>query len=506
MLIISRQDRERLGLARVLDDCYCRSPQGRRLKAKHLFYLPQDKDLLEKEFSAIENLIAYSNNMPSVVRNTQVLLSHFRDLRETVLGLGKRRLLDIAELFEIKQAISLLKKLSKDVALLEQADVVITPLVEAERLLDPGNRGTSGFYLYDDYSPKLSEIRARRDRLEKQLAQAIGDQGTALLAERGDLVIQEDAEEAVVRRMLCDALLPYERALSDNLDAVGQLDFRLARAELAIAWNATRPVISSPGEATVLEQFRHPVIAAQLALRESAYERQTIAISKGTTVLTGPNMGGKSVALKALTLSLVLIQLGYFPPADKAETPLFDFISYSSDHLDTTRIGLSSFGAEIVRLRDDVARAKSARGLVVTDEPFRGTNPEQATALIGALCGFYAGLMGSFVVATHYQTPVGDNIKHVRIRGILSNALAEIMDKQVASSKSETIPTDEEAIRRIESLMDYSLETVDGAAPVPQGAIRIARWLGMDEDVLKLLEIQEDGCAHDVSLSAETDD
>lgn len=506
MLIISRQDRERLGLAQALDNCHCRSPQGRRLKATHSFYCPEDRDLLEKELSAVESLIDYSKKHPTAVRNTHALLGHFRDLRETVKGLTRRRLLDVTELFEIKQAISLFKNLSDQTALLERADVVITTLPEVELLLDPGSRGTSGFYLYDDYSPKLSEIRAGRSLLEKRLEKAVGEERTALLAERAHLLIEEDAEETVVRQTLCDALRPYARKLSENLDAVGQLDFRLARAELAIQWGAARPVILTGSGATVLKQFRHPVIAEQLESRGSAYEWQSIAIPKGTTVLTGPNMGGKSVALKALTLSLVLIHLGYFPPADYAATALFDFISYSSDHLDTTKKGLSSFGAEIIRIRDDLARAKRVKGLVVIDEPCRGTNPEEATALVGALCRFYAGLAGSFVVATHYETPQGDDIRHVRIRGIHPDALDEIMEGSAAYFGTGDIQTDQEAIHRIESLMDYSLETVDGDAPVPQDAVRIARWLGMDEAVLDLIEMPEDGCAQGIPSSGKMDD
>ena len=48
--------------------------------------------------------------------------------------------------------------------------------------------------------------------------------------------------------------------------------------------------------------------------------------------------------------------------------------------------------------------------------------------------------------------------------------------------------TDEEAIRRIESLMDYSIETVEEAAPIPKGALKLSEWLGMDRDFLALVE------------------
>jgi hypothetical protein len=192
-------------------------------------------------------------------------------------------------------------------------------------------------------------------------------------------------------------------------------------------------------------------------------------------------MGGKSVALKSMTLALVLIQLGYYPSATASATPLYDFISYSSDHLDTTKRGLSTFGNEIVRIRDDASRARKERGLVVMDEPCRGTNPEEATALVGALARFYGKQQGSFVISTHYRVPAGDGIAHVRIRGIQSEALDVIA--------SEGIPeSDRDAIRRIEALMDYRIERVEGDASVPTDAIRIAELLGLDGDILAFID------------------
>jgi DNA mismatch repair protein MutS2 len=481
MLIISRHDEERLGLPQVLDACRCYSPQGRRLKAKRTFYAPSDRASLTKEFDAIESLIAFLNEHPTDVRRAAVTLGRFRDLLGTLSGLEKRRPLEVTELFEVKQALQLFRELSAMEPLLRAASVDVTAMPEAEALLDPGDRKTIGFYLYDEYSPRLAELRQQRSSIERQMESCESSQRESLLAERASLVAEEEREEAVVRTRLTGALAIYLEALKENFSAVGVLDFRLARAVLADQWGAGKPSLLGEGDSATLENMSHPVIEEDLRKRDATFVRQSVSLPPGTTVLSGPNMGGKSVALKSMTLALVLIQLGFYPSATASATPLYDFISYSSDHLDTTQRGLSTFGNEIVRIRDDAARARKGRGLVVMDEPCRGTNPEEATALVGALARFYGKQRGSFVISTHYRVPDGDGIAHVRIRGIQSEALDAMSSDGVPES-------DRDAIRRIEALMDYRIERVEGGAPVPTDAIRIAELLGLDEDILAFID------------------
>lgn len=480
MLVIRKEESERLGLHQVLDECRCFSPQGRRLKRKRRYFTPGEQEDLNREFDAIDRLMPHVRQHKAEVLDVQSLLGHLRDLGGTISGLEKGRTLDLTEFYEIKEAARLIRALSQYTSLLTRAGISLNPLPDLETLLDPAGQGTSGFYLYDEYSEHLARLRKDRAALERLAEEETAGKRAQLLARRAQLVAEEEDEESSVRTSLTLKLRPFAAALQESLDGAGLLDFRLAKAELAIQWGASRPDLQEEGQALILEAVYHPLIEAHLLSRGASYERQTLTLHSGAAVLTGPNMGGKSVGLKAVTLSAVLIHLGYFPPAAYAASPLFDFISYHSDHFDTTKKGLSSFAAEMVSLRDDVERSKDSRGLIVTDEPCRGTNPQEASALIGALIRYYAGKAGIFLVATHYPVPEGQGISHWRIRGIMEEALADIMENGAGQL------SDQETIRRIESLMDYTIESADRPEP-GEGAVRIARWLGLGEEVLELL-------------------
>ena len=230
MLIASRQDRERLGLAQALEACRCYSPQGRRLKAAHRYYAPEEKELLEEELTAVNRLLEYAGSQTADRLTVQAILGHLRDLRGSLASLKKGYLLDITELFELKQAARLIGKLAGHASLARKVGVTLTALPELEALLDPAGLGTSGFYLYDDYSPRLAQLRRDRALLENKLEGGQGDR-PALLAERRCLVEEEEKEEEAVRRQLCERIKPYAAPLQENLDQAGRLDFRLAKAE-----------------------------------------------------------------------------------------------------------------------------------------------------------------------------------------------------------------------------------------------------------------------------------
>lgn len=208
-------------------------------------------------------------------------------------------------------------------------------------------------------------------------------------------------------------------------------------------------------------------------------------------------MGGKSVALKTVFLALLMTQLGYFPFCESLQTPLFDFFAFESSYEGDVHRGLSSFGLEAVQIRNHYRKSQSQQGLILMDEPCRGTNPSDATAIVQALCNVYGKSSSTFFIATHYHVKKGQGIRFYQVRGISPDALADISSYRYSAPKTNDTPENSAStfpefsvsmhhedltrVRKIQNLMDFRLEEIDGAHLSPSGAIKIAELLGVDE-------------------------
>ena len=135
------------------------------------------------------------------------------------------------------------------------------------------------------------------------------------------------------------------------------------------------------------------------------------------------------------------------------------------------------------------------------DEPCRGTNPSDATAIVQALCNVYGKSNSTFLIATHYHVRKSSGIRFYQVRGISPDALAELATYRYSSvdpiETEANIPAtasnltvimkheDLTRVRRIQNLMDYRIEEIDGVNQSSSGAIKIAELLGVDEELLR---------------------
>ena len=469
-----------IGLDEMIAQCHCRCPQGNRLKTNRHFYGPADKKQLQQEFDAIEALVTLLKGSPQQAIDAQRLLSQLRDLRGSLHGLESERLLDETEFFELKRAINIFNQLADLKLLMEAARVHLFVLSEAQKLLDPAGSGVQGFHIYSAYSTTLSQLRKVKLELETQLESLGGEARQQLLKKRNLCCAKEDEEEERVRRELGIRLLHWLPELRADLEACGQLDFKLARAELAFKWQARKPEIVSSGEPAEITAAWHPIVQASLKKAGAVFTPHSLRIETGSTVLTGANMGGKSVALQTCFLTLVLTQLAYFPPCKALKTPLYDFLSFSAGESGDFKLGLSTFGMEAIRIRDDFHRSQQRHGLVVMDEPCRGTNPSEATAIVQTLCQAYGAGHSSLLIATHYKVLPEPGLRFYRIKGIRQTG----MDRLSTAAGLQ----DAELISQIQALMDFQLEEIDGSQHAPSAAIRIAELLGMDPELIRVMQ------------------
>jgi len=509
-VIISPEFFDDLGLQKVLEACRCRSPQGTQLKNRLQFFSNDSRDALQEELDAIGRLILLVRANNPQITEAQTTLSRLRELKGTLTRLDKDSLLNDTEFFELKSALSIFDRLGNMKSLLDAAGISFGDTKSAAALLDPAGTGNPAFHIYNDYSPELSEIRAQKNELESKIRQATGPQRKTLLTQRALITAREDREEENVRRQLGEKLAEWLPEIRNNTHNCATLDFRLAKAILAVRWNGCQPQLVEQHKPAILQDAFHPLVAAILEKQGASFTPISIELRQGATVLMGANMGGKSVALKTTFLALLMTQLGYFPSCESLQTPLFDFFAFEASREGDLNRGLSSFGLEAVQIRNQFRKSKTQKGLILMDEPCRGTNPAEATTIVQALCNTYGNSDSTFFIATHYHVKTAPGIRFYQVRGINPDGLAELPNYRSAASKTDEAEVnsatdlssmtmnfyndDLARVRRIQSLMDYRLEEIDGVNQSPSGAIKIAELLGVDEELLREMKAarQED--------------
>jgi DNA mismatch repair protein MutS2 len=206
----------------------------------------------------------------------------------------------------------------------------------------------------------------------------------------------ESAEREEVERILRELSAGVgERAgeLAALVEAVGRIDLALACGMLSRRW---RGALVAQCHKVVLRGARHPLLDAAAAVPVDLELGELRAL-----VISGPNTGGKTVALKTLGLAALLHQCGLRPPADAAELPVFDRVLADIGDEQSIAMSLSTFSGHVRNLVG-VLEAATERTLVLLDEVAAGTDPVEGAALAQALLGRLAGQARLTVVTSHY--------------------------------------------------------------------------------------------------------
>ena len=209
--------------------------------------------------------------------------------------------------------------------------------------------------------------------------------------------LEVEREIARVLRELSEAAAAAAPDIEAGLDTLALLDLAFARAELSIELDATPPEVGDAGVLR-LPQLRHPCLDPAEAVAND------LRLGDGLQVLviSGPNAGGKTVAMKAAALAVLFVRAGLqVPAAPGARVDLFDAVL--ADIGDEQSIGqnLSTFSAHMANLARIVNEA-SERTLVVLDEVGVGTDPSEGAALAQAILETLAGAGARVIATTHY--------------------------------------------------------------------------------------------------------
>lgn len=480
MKFLDNEQRAQIGFSFIMDELGIITPYGTEEKKLIKPFKINEYDKLVEELTNVELMIDSMKEHQSEFNDIVRLLHKIKDIRNTIRRAEKVEVLDEVELYEVKYVSMLLEELKEvlEKINLSISKIKLNSLEEVIDILDPSKKRLSTFYIYEEYSEKLSHIRKLKGEKEKAIF-SCNDECLieTLKQERLDIVIQEEEEELHIRKELTSKLSSFSKYISENLKVVGILDLLMAKASIAMKYNCVKPTIVKDMNINI-EDGINPEIEAILKKKGKSFSPVNIELCGGTTVITGANMGGKSVALKTIVLNLFLGQLGFFVFAKKATYPILDFIHFVSDDMQSISKGLSTFGAEIIKLKEVVECVKRGDGFVALDEFARGTNPKEGFYLVKSLANYLQKFNTASIISTHYDGVVEEHMVHYQVVG-LKNIDFEKLKYKIDLNKTHSVEI-------IQEHMEYKLERVSKISQVPKDALNIAMLLGLEKDIVNI--------------------
>lgn len=442
------------GLLYIIDSLELMSAIGREMLLQTQLFL--NISHLNHEYSILNETLNWVNNPNNrkYLQNIEFLLMKVHDVRNTLERLNKEVTLDDIDLFEIKSLAIITVRIKELLENSEYRVIIFPELKKVVQLLNPEKTEDPYFYIYDSYSEKLTDLRNKRKNIDPESEQS------------ASLLEKIFSEEEKIRIKLSEDLRNYREELSESLFSLGRIDGLVAKAKLINKESLTCPILNKTENLEWSGLF-NPFVKDCLKNNSMAFQPVNITVTTGVTLVSGANMGGKSVLLKSLALAQIMAQFGFFVPAEKAEIILVNDIFISSGDSQSETDGLSSFGAEVLKINEAVEMVrKDGRYLVLIDEPARTTNPDEGKMLVEALVEYFSGKNSFTVITTHYS---GITTKRrLRVTGLSKADLPERGGLSIISA-----------------YMDYSL-TEDLDENVPREALKVAEMLGFDEELLDL--------------------
>ncbi len=330
-------------------------------------------------------------SFPEVQRRIDLILDKFGDIKDTASDklLEIRRSIKAKEGAISKRANAILKQAQADGLVDEDAGLS----VRDGKLLIPVNSSSKkkiqGF-VYDTSATGKTAFVEPAEIIELE----------------NEIVTLHADEAQEIQRILAafsDFVRPYVPDLINSAEYIGEIDFLVAKAQVALDFKAGAPIISDNGEMN-LRKARHPLL--ERALRKEKKEIVPVSIrltpAKHILLISGPNAGGKSVCLKTTGLLQYMFQWGMLvPTSETSELPVFDRIMVSIGDDQNIENDLSTYSSFLDDMKTMLAQADD-KTLILIDEFGSGTEPTAGGAIAEAILSEMdrRGVYG--VITTHY--------------------------------------------------------------------------------------------------------
>lgn len=290
------------------------------------------------------------------------------------------------------------------------------------------------------------------------------------IEQNNDLVRLLDEEQTETHRILLEMtrrIGESAEAIRSAANALAELELQFAKARFAENYFCV-PVTLNPagtpegqtGEPRlVLHKARHPLLERNLKNKGGNIVPISIELdsARRELVITGPNTGGKTVALKTVGLLALMAQSGIPVPADHAELPLFDAVLADIGDYQSIEQNLSTFSAHVTNI-DFISRTATAQSLVLLDELGSATDPEEAAALAVAIADHFRQVGCISIISTHHTA--------LKVYGVNT---AGVVNAAVGFDESTLQPT-------------YELRV---GVPGASAGINIAQRLGLNSKIIQ---------------------
>src|SRR5271156_1484916 len=229
------------------------------------------------------------------------------------------------------------------------------------------------------------------------------------IEQNNELVRLIDEEQAETRRIFLAMTREIgleSEAIAHGAATLAQLDGLQARARFAAEFDCIRPrFAASTAPLLELKQARHPLLEKRLRARQAAIVPLTLALNhqQRQLIISGPNTGGKTVALKTTGLLGMMAQAGIPVPAAEAVFPLFDAFLADIGDAQSIEQTPSTFSAHITNL-ERISQLTDSSSLVLLDELGSATDPEEGAALAVAIAGYFLNRRAWCLISTHHTS------------------------------------------------------------------------------------------------------
>ncbi len=254
------------------------------------------------------------------------------------------------------------------------------------------------------------------------------------IEQNNELVRLLDEEQAEIHRILLEmtaCIGEKAQAIAVASDTLAELELQFAKARYAedyscvvvtlsahlrveqgfnpakerpLTSGALAPEVPAHG-CLILHNARHPLLERNLKSRGGRVVPISVELegARRELIITGPNTGGKTVALKTIGLLALMAQSGLPVPADRAEVPIFDAVLADIGDYQSIEQNLSTFSAHVTNI-DFISRTATPNSLAILDELGSATDPEEGAALAVAIAEHFRRIGSMTVISTHHTS------------------------------------------------------------------------------------------------------